>query len=95
MFGVPVVMNLSLALPFVLAPMVNVLVAWAAMSSGLVPLTRAEASWTMPPILSGFLTTGSVMGAVLQVVLIIIDIALYLPFFIAVEKQFKEQEHVQ
>ena len=95
MFGVPVVMNLTLALPFVLAPMVNVLVAWAAMSSGIVPLTRAEASWTMPPILSGFLTTGSVMGAVLQIVLIIIDIALYLPFFIAVEKQFKEQENSQ
>ncbi|MGX2969452.1 PTS sugar transporter subunit IIC [Ursidibacter sp. B-7004-1] len=92
MFGLPVVMNVTLFVPFILAPMVNVLVAWAAMSSGLVPLTRAEASWTMPPILSGFLTTGSVMGAVLQIVLIIIDIALYLPFFIAVEKHFKKQE---
>ncbi|KAE9531812.1 PTS sugar transporter subunit IIC [Ursidibacter arcticus] len=92
MFGLPVVMNVTLLVPFILAPMVNVLVAWAAMSSGLVPLTRAEASWTMPPILSGFLTTGSVMGAVLQIVLIIIDIALYLPFFIAVEKHFKKQE---
>ncbi|MGX2974310.1 PTS sugar transporter subunit IIC [Ursidibacter arcticus] len=92
MFGLPVVMNVTLLVPFILAPMVNVFVAWAAMSSGLVPLTRAEASWTMPPILSGFLTTGSVMGAVLQIVLIIIDIALYLPFFIAVEKHFKKQE---
>ena len=62
------------------------------MSSGLVPLTRAEASWTMPPILSGFLTTGSVMGSLLQIVLIIIDIALYLPFFVAMEKEFKKQE---
>lgn len=93
MFGLPVVMNISLIIPFILAPMVNTFVAWMAMSSGLVPLTRAEASWTMPPILSGFLTTGSVMGSVLQIVLILIDIALYLPFFIAVEKQFKSQEN--
>lgn len=92
MFGLPVVMNVSLLIPFILAPMVNTIVAWLAMSSGLVPLTRAEASWTMPPILSGFLTTGSVMGSVLQLVLILVDIALYLPFFIAIEKQFKAQE---
>lgn len=95
MFGLPVVMNVTLLMPFILAPMVNTFVAWLAMSSGLVPLTRAEASWTMPPILSGFLTTGSVMGSVLQIVLIIIDIALYLPFFIAVERQFKQQEGSQ
>ncbi|MFC3928494.1 PTS sugar transporter subunit IIC [Streptococcus caprae] len=93
MFGFPVVMNVALLVPFVLAPMVNTFIAWLAMSSGLVPLTRAEASWTMPPILSGFLTTGSVMGAVLQIILILIDVALYLPFFIAVEKQFKQQEN--
>ncbi|EIQ82195.1 UNVERIFIED_CONTAM: PTS sugar transporter subunit IIC [Streptococcus canis] len=92
MFGLPVVMNVSLLIPFILAPMVNTIVAWLAMSSGLVPLTRAEASWTMPPILSGFLTTGSVMGSLLQIVLIIIDIALYLPFFMAMEKEFKKQE---
>lgn len=92
MFGFPVVMNVTLLVPFVIAPMVNTLVAWLAMSSGLVPLTRAEASWTMPPILSGFLTTGSVMGSILQIILILIDVALYLPFFIAAEKQFKQQE---
>lgn len=92
MFGFPIVMNVTLMAPFILAPMTNVVVAWAAMSSGLVPLTRAEASWTMPPLLSGFLTTGSVMGAVLQLVLILIDVALYLPFFIVAEKQFKQLE---
>ncbi|WP_242258658.1 PTS sugar transporter subunit IIC [Streptococcus thoraltensis] len=92
MFGLPVVMNVALLVPFIIAPIVNTFVAWLAMSSGLVPLTRAEASWTMPPILSGFLTTGSIMGSLLQILLIIIDIALYLPFFIAVEKQFKKQE---
>ena len=92
MFGIPVVLNVMLFIPFILAPMINVVVAYLAMASGLVPLTRAAASWTMPPIFSGFLVTGSVSGAILQVVLIILDILLYLPFVLAIEKRFKAQE---
>lgn len=92
MFGVPVVLNVTLFIPFLLVPMVNVIVSWAAMASGLVPLTRMAVAWTMPPIISGFLTTGSIRGAILQVVLILIDVMIYLPFFILVEKQMKAKE---
>ena len=92
MFGIPVVLNVMLVIPFILAPMVNVVVTYFAMASGIVPLTRAAASWTMPPIFSGFLVTGDINGAILQVVLIILDILLYLPFVLAVEKRFKAQE---
>ena len=92
MFGVPVVLNFALLIPFILAPAVNAVVAYAAMATGLVPLTRVVASWTMPPIISGFLTTGSINGSILQVVLIALDILIYLPFFLALEKRFKAQE---
>lgn len=95
MFGLPVVLNITLLLPFVLAPMVNALIAYVAMASGIVPATYVAASWTMPPILSGFLTTGSVMGSLLQVVLIIIDILLYLPFYSTLEKIFLKDEHAE
>lgn len=94
MFGLPVVLNVMLLVPFILAPIVNVVVAYSAMITGLVPLTRTVATWTMPPIISGFLTTGSLMGSVLQIVLIVLDILLYLPFFLAIEKQFKQEELV-
>ena len=94
MFGLPVVLNVMLLVPFILAPIVNVVVAYSAMITGLVPLTRTVATWTMPPIIRGFLTTGSLMGSVLQIVLIVLDILLYLPFFLAIEKQFKQEELV-
>lgn len=94
MFGLPVVLNVMLLVPFILAPIVNVVVAYSAMITGLVPSTRTVATWTMPPIISGFLTTGSLMGSVLQIVLIVLDILLYLPFFLAIEKQFKQEELV-
>lgn len=92
MFGLPVVLNVMLLVPFVLAPIVNVIVSYLAMASGLVPLTRTVATWTMPPIISGFLTTGSFRGSLLQIVLIVLDVLLYLPFFLAVEKRFKSEE---
>ncbi|MEM5567245.1 PTS sugar transporter subunit IIC [Aerococcus viridans] len=93
MFGLPVVLNPMLIVPFILAPMANVIVSYSAMAIGLVPLTRVAAAWTMPPIISGFLTTGSINGSILQIVLIIIDILIYLPFYIACERANKLQEN--
>lgn len=89
MFGVPIVLNILLLVPFILAPMFNLLVAWGAMASGLVPITYTDPSWTMPPVISGLLATGSISGSLLQIVLIVLDVLLYLPFVIAIEKRFK------
>lgn len=89
MFGLPVVMNISLLIPFILAPIANAIISYLAMASGLVATTTGiAASWTMPPIISGFLTTGGhISGAILQLVCIIIDVAIYWYFYQAVEKQ--------
>lgn len=94
MFGVPVVLNIMLLIPFVIAPMVNCLIAYAAMATGIVPLISIQPGWTTPPIISGFLATGSVMGSVLQIVLIIVDILIYLPFTLNIEKRFKAEEQI-
>ena len=89
MFGLPVVMNISLLVPFILAPIVNAIICYFAMSTGIVAKTTGiTVSWTMPPIISGFLTTGgNVSGAILQIVCIIVDIAIYWGFYRTVEKQ--------
>lgn len=94
MFGLPVVMNISLLVPFILAPIANAVIAYFSMASGLVATTTGIAvSWTMPPIISGFLTTGGhISGAVLQIVCIIVDIAIYWFFYKAVEKENLELE---
>ena len=92
MFGVPVVLNILLLFPLVLAPLVNLCLSYAAMASGIVPLVYAQPGWTTPPVISGFLATGSINAAILQVILIILDVLLYLPFIMNVEKRFKEEE---
>ena len=89
MFGIPIVMNVSLLIPFILAPMANAIISYAAMATGLVAKTTGIAvSWTMPPIISGFLTTGGhISGALLQIVCIVVDVIIYWLFYKAVEKQ--------
>lgn len=87
MFGLPVMLNMSYLIPFVLAPIVNVLVTYFVMTLGIVHKTIGVAvPWTTPPIISGWLATGSWTGAALQIVLIVIDMFLYLPFFLSVDK---------
>ena len=94
MFGLPIVMNFSLLIPFVLAPIANAVISYTAMASGLVATTTGIAvSWTMPPIISGFLTTGGhISGSILQIVLILVDIAIYWFFYQSVEKKNLELE---
>ncbi|NFF30137.1 PTS cellobiose transporter subunit IIC [Clostridium botulinum] len=89
MFGLPVVMNLVLFIPFILTPMVNSIITYCAMASGLVMKTVGiSVAWTMPPVISGYLATGGhVSGALLHVVLIIIDIIIYYPFFKMLDKR--------
>ncbi|WP_449455516.1 PTS sugar transporter subunit IIC [Streptococcus suis] len=95
MFGLPVVLNLLTVIPFVLAPVMNLFVAYFAFASGIVPGTYADPGWTMPPVISGFLATGSWQASVLQLVLIILDILLYLPFIINVERRWKASEQTK
>lgn len=89
MFGLPVVLNISLIIPFIIAPMLNAVVTYFAMSSGIVARTVGVAvPWTMPPIISGFLATGGhASGAILQIILIVLDVMIYYPFYQTVERQ--------
>lgn len=86
-FGLPMVMNASLFIPWLLAPLVSVIIAYAGFASGIVPLTTgAQVPWTMPAIISGFLATNSIMGALLQIVQMIAVGLIYLPFLMMIDK---------
>lgn len=92
MFGLPVVWNPTLFIPFIIVPLVNMLVAYAAMATGLVPPTIVDVSWTTPPIVGGYVATGSIAGALLQLVNLAIGVALYLPFLRRYERLADERD---
>ncbi len=92
-FGLPLVLNPTMLIPFLLTPVVNTLIAWLATISGIMPITLGlQLPWTCPPIFSGFLVTGSVMGAVVQIVQLAVNFAIYYPFFKVLDKQYLDEE---
>ncbi|MBX9097880.1 PTS sugar transporter subunit IIC [Streptococcus gordonii] len=91
-FGLPMVLNPVMVLPFLLIPIFNILVGYTSMAMKLVPITNGVTiPWTTPPVISGFLATDW-RGAVLQIILIIIGIFLYMPFIRAMDKQYLADE---
>lgn len=89
LFSFPTVLNPIMIIPFVLTPVVNAIITYFAMVSGLVPLTTGVTlPWTTPPIIGGFLATGgSWQGAALQVVLVAVSFLIYYPFFKSADKR--------
>ncbi len=86
-FGLPIVLNPLLFVPFILVPMVLTTVSYFAVSMGLAGHTIAMGIWSMPPILSAFLTTDKpLMSALLQIINICISVAIYIPFVVAIDK---------
>lgn len=91
-FGLPVVLNPVIALPFVLVPMVNIVISYLCMSIGIVPICNGVIMpWTTPPIISGFLSSGW-QGAILQIVLIALGAIIYLPFVKAMDNNYLSEE---
>lgn len=93
MFGLPVVWNPMLFVPFIAVPLVNMVIAYAAMAWGLVPPVVVDVSWTTPPVVGGYLATGSMAGAVLQLACIVLGAFAYLPFLRWYERVAAEREN--
>ncbi len=87
-FGLPIVLNPIIAIPWIIAPVVATLVAYFAMASGLVPATTGVAvPWTTPVLISGFLATNSIAGSILQLVQMAIVLVIWFPFLMALDKR--------
>ncbi|PLR77332.1 PTS system, cellobiose-specific IIC component [Bacillus sp. V3-13] len=94
-FGMPVVMNPIMIVPFILTPLATVIVTYIAMKTGLVAKPAGIAvPWTMPPFIGGYLATGGkISGIVIQLVNFVIAFAIYYPFFRMWDKQKFAEEH--
>lgn len=93
-FGIPIVLNPILAIPFAIVPVVYASLAYFSMSLGLVAITNGLViPWTTPVVLSGLLVSGP-SGALLQIVLVIVGMLIYYPFVRMMDKQLlKENEN--
>ncbi|NRN74042.1 Lichenan permease IIC component [Lactobacillus helveticus] len=80
LFGLPIVMNPMLALPFFLTPLVVAASTYLVIKTGIVPpLNGVAAPWTTPAVIFGFLIGGWKM-AIWQFCTLLISTAIYWPF---------------
>lgn len=80
LYGLPCVLNPLYLIPFLCVPFVLVALTLTAMHLGLVTIQAAPLHWTTPPLVSGWLITGSWRGAALQILGLCFSTAIYLPF---------------
>lgn len=86
LFGMPLVLNPVMFIPFLFGPVLVALFSYAMIASGLFPRVVAIVPWTTPPIIGGFLATGSIMGSVLQAINFVLYIVIYAPFVMMSER---------
>ncbi len=92
MFGVPVVMNPTLAVPFITAPLVCAVSAWVAFHSGMVARPHADILWTLPAPIGAFGTTGDARALVLLALNFGLAYLIYAPFVRAYDRRMLELE---
>lgn len=92
MFGFPIVMNPTLIVPFILAPLSMGIVSYLAMLFGWVALPSLTPAWTLPAPVGAFFSTLDWKAIILCLVCIGISILVWLPFAKIYDKQLLKQE---
>ena len=94
-FGIPILLNPILIIPFILTPVACYIIAFTATSIGLVPPVMTEIPWSTPILFSGYMATGSIRGSLLQLFLIAVGVAIYVPFIrmnLKLQEQFAKDQ---
>ena len=87
-YGLPIILNPIYLIPYLLSWQACFFIGAGLTKIGLIPIVANNVPWTVPPILSGLLYTGSWTGAAYQVLCILMTVALYIPFI-------RANDHIQ
>lgn len=95
-FGLPIVLNPVMIIPFIGVPLMNTILSAIAFEIGFLPYTNGVSlPWTTPLGFSGYLSTGSFKAAVFQIILVILGCVVYYPFIKILDKNYLKDEGSQ
>ncbi len=91
-FGLPIVMNPIMGIPFMIAPIVTSAFGYFMTSIGFCGKMVVNAPWTTPPGLMAFMASGGSVGAIItQLLAILISFLIYTPFVLISNKQAEQE----
>lgn len=87
-FGVPIVFNPIMIIPFILVPIINFTTAYVATISGMITPLQNQVSWVTPPLMDAWVASGgSIRTIILQIILIILGAKVYYFFLKMMENR--------
>ena len=92
LFGLPILFNTTLLVPWCICPVVNSTVAFILTKTGLINGLIFSCSQFIPYPLLMFIQSIDIMASLLSIVLLVIDALIWYPFFKAYEKQKLDEE---
>jgi len=87
LFGLPIVFNPIYLIPFLFAPLAQMVLSYLCVHSGLVVVDVTPIPWMTPPILGGMLNSGGWHGGALQCVNFLLSVVIYSPFVRFAERE--------
>lgn len=80
-YGLPVVLNRYLLVPFLLVPILNFIIAYYFLSAGFITFLDVNIHWTTPIFINSYIyTDGDLYALLLQFSLVSLGIIIYIPF---------------
>ncbi|EOW6769405.1 PTS sugar transporter subunit IIC [Cronobacter muytjensii] len=96
LFGAPVIMNPVFFLPFILVPMVNAVLAWAATKLGWLAQVVSLTPWTTPaPVGASWAANWAFSPVIMCLICMVMSALMYYPFVKAYERTLQKQETAQ
>lgn len=91
-FGYPLILNPVMAIPFILTPIVQLLIPYFVTAIGLIPpLTGVQVPFGLPVIVNGFMA-GGWTAALMQIIDIAVGCLIWFPFFKISDAQMYKEE---
>ncbi len=92
-FGLPVVFNPFMAVPFILAPLASATVAYFAIKLQFIPPVIAQMPWPTPIGIGAFISTGgSLMAVLVALICALVAFLVWFPFIKIYDNKLYEQE---
>ncbi|GAB2024734.1 PTS sugar transporter subunit IIC [Lactovum odontotermitis] len=92
LFGMPIVLNPILAIPFILQPVLSGFLTYLVIWLQIIPPFNGQyVPWTTPPIISG-LIVGGWQGMIWQILMLLMSVVIYWPFAARYDKILLAQE---
>ena len=93
LFGLPIVYNPALAIPFIVAPLVTMSIAYWAITLGIIPPVIVQMPWPSPLGIGAFVSTGgNILAVAVALINVVVATLIYFPFFKRYDAQLYAEE---